>query len=83
MTAAGAAAAVAKSPAHKNDLLGAAEVWGVQDFDGDQVVLRVVQQVSPKTSDNVARELRQQILLAAGFQLVFNQSVLSISSTYA
>jgi small conductance mechanosensitive channel len=75
-----AAAAVAKSPAHKSDLQGAAEVWGVQDFDGNQIVLRVVQQVSPKTSDNVARELRQQILralaeakieLAAGKQTVF------------
>jgi small conductance mechanosensitive channel len=75
-----AAAAVAKSPAHKSDLQGAAEVWGVQDFDGNQIVLRVVQQVSPKTSDIVAREFRQQILralaeakieLAAGKQTVF------------
>lgn len=75
-----AAGAVAKSPAHKNDLQGQAEVWGVQDFDANQIVLRVVQQVSPKTSDDVARELRQQILralteakieLAAGKQTVF------------
>ena len=61
-----AAANLAKHPTHKHDLLGAAEVWGVQDFDGDQVVIRIAQQVSPKTSDNVSRELRAEIIASLG-----------------
>jgi small conductance mechanosensitive channel len=75
-----AAAKLAKHPQHKTDLLGEAEVWGVQDFDGDQVVIRLAQQVSPKTSDSVQRELRSEIIealqkakiqLAAGRQAIF------------
>jgi small conductance mechanosensitive channel len=75
-----AAAKLATNPLYKADLLGVAEVWGVQDFDGDQVVIRLAQQVSPKTSDEVQRELRSEILealqkskiqLAAGRQAIF------------
>jgi small conductance mechanosensitive channel len=78
-----AAANLAKHPTHKHDLLGAAEVWGVQDFDGDQVVIRIAQQVSPKTIDSVSRELRAEILsaltkakvpLASGRQSIFINS---------
>jgi len=75
-----AAEKLATNPLYKADLLGVAEVWGVQDFDGDQVVIRLAQQVSPKTSDEVQRELRSEILealqkskiqLAAGRQAIF------------
>jgi small conductance mechanosensitive channel len=75
-----AASKLAKHPQHKSDLLGEAEVWGVQDFDGDQVVIRLAQQVSPKTSDAVQRELRSEIIealqkakvqLAPGRQAIF------------
>ena len=78
-----AAQNLAKHPTHKHDLLGAAEVWGVQDFDGDQVVIRIAQQVSPKTIDSVSRELRAEILsaltkakvpLASGRQSIFINS---------
>jgi len=78
-----AAKNLAKHPTHKHDLLGSAEVWGVQDFDGDQVVIRIAQQVSPKTIDAVSRELRAEILaalakakvpLAAGRQSIFINS---------
>jgi small conductance mechanosensitive channel len=78
-----AAKNLAKHPTHKHDLLGEAEVWGVQDFDGDQVVLRFAQLVSPKTIDSVSRELRAEILsaltkakvpLASGRQSIFINS---------
>jgi len=78
-----AAGRLASHPTHKHDLLGAAEVWGVQDFDGDQVVIRIAQQVSPKSSDSVSRELRSEIIaslskakvaLASGRQSIFVNS---------
>ena len=45
----------------KTHLTGKAEVWGVQDVTGDQFVLRLVQQVQPKSQDEVARALRFSI----------------------
>lgn len=57
-----AAGALAKHPRHKLELMAPAAVWGVQDFDGDQIVLRAVQEVVPKASDEIARELREGII---------------------
>jgi hypothetical protein len=42
-------------------MIGAAEVWGVQDLTGDALVIRMVQQVTPKGVDDVTRELRAAI----------------------
>lgn len=48
----------------KTDLVGSAEVWGIQAISGDSVVIRLVQQVAPKSGDAVARELRAHIVAA-------------------
>lgn len=45
-------------------LLAKPEVWGVEALSGEQVVIRVVQQVKPSDQDAVARELRLQVKLA-------------------
>lgn len=45
-------------------LLAKPEVWGVEALSGEQVVIRVVQQVKPTEQDAVARELRLQVKLA-------------------
>lgn len=77
-----ATAAVEKAAATvaKTHLIGAPEVWGVQDVTGDQFVLRLVQQVQPKTQDEVARLLRASVKagldkaklpLASGKQQIF------------
>ncbi|MEN9749680.1 MAG: hypothetical protein RL149_758 [Actinomycetota bacterium] len=42
-------------------MLSKPEVWGIQSITGDQVVIRLVQQVGPQDSDDVARELRLRI----------------------
>lgn len=39
-------------------MIGAAEVWGIQSLSGDSMVIRLVQQVTPKGVDDVAQELR-------------------------
>lgn len=57
-TAAVEKAAGSIDPTH---LTGKAEVWGIQDVTGDSFVLRLVQQVQPKSQDAVARELRAAI----------------------
>jgi small conductance mechanosensitive channel len=54
-----AAASVAKT--HAAELIGQPEVWGIQNLTGDQFVLRLVQQVAPKASDAVSREMRQAV----------------------
>jgi small conductance mechanosensitive channel len=41
-----------------------AEVWGLQTFNGDEIVVRLVQQVEPKSQDEVARSLRESVRLA-------------------
>ena len=48
----------------KEHLIGAAEVWGIQAISGDGIVIRLVQQVAPKSGDDVARELRAEIAKA-------------------
>jgi small conductance mechanosensitive channel len=58
------AAAVAKSSASSKSVIGAPEVWGVQTFSGDEVVIRLVQQVDPKAQDELARELRAALIAA-------------------
>jgi len=57
-----AAATIGKT--HKAELIGEPEVWGIQNITGDQFVLRLVQQVSPKSPDAIARELRHAIKVA-------------------
>ena len=54
-----AAATIKKS--HADELIGEPEVWGIQNVTGDQFVLRLVQQVSPKSPDAIARELRNAV----------------------
>jgi small conductance mechanosensitive channel len=56
------AVAVAKTSQHKKSVIGAPEVWGVQTFSGDEVVIRLVQQVDPKAQDELARELRAALI---------------------
>ena len=57
-TAAVEKAAGSIDPTH---LTGKAGVWGIQDVTGDSYILRLVQQVQPKSQDPVARELRAAI----------------------
>jgi moderate conductance mechanosensitive channel len=45
-------------------LLGEPEVWGIELLSGEQVVLRLVQQVAPSHADEIARELRALIKAA-------------------
>jgi small conductance mechanosensitive channel len=45
-------------------LLAKPEVWGIESLSGEQVVIRLVQQVKPSDQDAVARELRLQVKLA-------------------
>ena len=56
-----AAATVFKSKTFGPEMIGAPEVWGVQDLTGDALVIRMVQQVTPKGVDDVTRELRAAI----------------------
>jgi small conductance mechanosensitive channel len=57
-----AAGTVAKSKTAGSQLVGAAEVWGIQSISGDSLVIRLVQQVSPKAVDDVSRELRAALV---------------------
>lgn len=57
-----AAGTVAKSKTAGSQLVGAAEVWGIQSMSGDSLVIRLVQQVSPKAVDDVSRELRAALV---------------------
>ncbi len=59
-----AKAAATISKTHKTELIGEPEVWGIQNITGDQFVLRLVQQVTPKAPDAIARELRHAIKVA-------------------
>ncbi len=59
----GATNSVAKSKAFGQLLIGPAEVWGIQALSGDALVIRLVQQVSPKAVDDVAREIRAALVL--------------------
>ena len=58
-----AATSIAKSKTVGGLLIGSAEVWGIQALSGDALVIRLVQQVSPKAVDDVAREIRAALVL--------------------
>jgi small-conductance mechanosensitive channel len=70
-----AASAVAKSKTSSELLIGAAEVWGIQDLTGDALVIRLVQQTTAKGVDDVSRELR------AALAVELKKSKLSLAST--
>ncbi|MEY2694532.1 MAG: hypothetical protein RL142_880 [Actinomycetota bacterium] len=59
-----AAAKVSKTKAHCDLMIGAAEVWGIQSISGDSIVIRMVQQVAPKSGDDVARAIRAEVAAA-------------------
>ncbi len=59
-----AANAVAKDNAFTHKVIETPEIWGIENITGDQVVLRLVQQVGPEHTDSVARELRARIKAA-------------------
>ena len=61
---------------YKQLVIGAPEVWGIEALSGDQVVIRLAQQVRPAHSDEVARALRLAIknaLDAAKIELASNK----------
>lgn len=59
-----AANSLAADPAIAKQLMGEPEVWGIELLTGEQVVLRLVQQVGPSHADDIARELRARIKVA-------------------
>ena len=56
-----AAQSLAADKAFSEQLQGEPEVWGIELLSGEQVVLRLVQQVGPSHADDIARELRLRI----------------------
>lgn len=56
-----AAQSLTGNPDLAKQLLGQPEVWGIELLSGEQVVLRLVQQVAPSHADDIARELRALI----------------------
>ena len=60
----GAAKKVASSKSHGSLLIGDAEVWGIQSISGDSLVICMVQQVAPKSGDDVARAIRAEVAAA-------------------
>ena len=59
-----AANSLALDQAIATQLMGEPEVWGIELLTGEQVVLRLVQQVGPSHADDIARELRARIKVA-------------------
>jgi moderate conductance mechanosensitive channel len=59
-----AANSLAADQAIATQLMGEPEVWGIELLTGEQVVLRLVQQVGPSHADDIARELRARIKVA-------------------
>lgn len=59
-----AANKVSKTKAHGDLMIGSAEVWGIQSLSGDSVVIRMVQQVAPKSGEDVARAIRAEVAAA-------------------
>jgi small conductance mechanosensitive channel len=57
-----AAASVKANSEFTEAIVSDAEVWGVQAFSGDEVVLRLVMQVDHKSQDAIARALREAAL---------------------
>ncbi len=75
-TIADAALKLAQHAHYKQLVIGAPEVWGIEALSGDQVVIRLAQQVRPAHSDEVARALRLAIknaLDAAKIELASNK----------
>ena len=70
-----AAESVAVDKNFNKKLLGAPEIWGIELLSGEQVVLRLVQQVGPSDADSVARELRSRIKSA------LDKSKISLATT--
>lgn len=58
-----AATTVTKSKQFVDEVLSEPEVWGIQAFSGDEVVLRLVVKVDHRNQDLIARALREQVLL--------------------
>jgi small conductance mechanosensitive channel len=58
-----AATTVTKSKQFVDEVLSEPEVWGIQAFSGDEVVLRLVIKVDHRNQDSIARALREQVLL--------------------
>ena len=56
-----AAEGLVSESTYKNSVIGKPEVWGIEALSGEQVVLRIVQQVKPTKQDELARELRARI----------------------
>ena len=56
-----AASELARDANFEKQLLGEPEVWGIEALSGEQIVLRLVQQVGPSDADAVARALRSRI----------------------
>jgi small-conductance mechanosensitive channel len=56
-----AAQSITTNETYAKQLQGEPEVWGIELLSGEQVVLRLVQQVAPSHSDELARELRARI----------------------
>ncbi len=56
-----AATELVKDNSFAKRMLGKPEIWGIESVTGDQYVIRLVQQVGPQDSDDVARELRLRI----------------------
>lgn len=70
-----AAAAVAVE--FKSSILDKPEVWGIEALSGEQVVVRLVQQVKPSHQDAVARALRLEVKTA------IDKAKISLASTNA
>lgn len=56
-----AATSLLNDPSFGKQMLGSPEIWGIESISGEQLVLRMVQQVGPVDADAVARELRSRI----------------------
>jgi small-conductance mechanosensitive channel len=59
-----AALSISVDKTFTKELMGEPEIWGIELLSGEQVVLRLVQQVGPSHADEVARELRARIKAA-------------------
>ena len=73
---------LASEPGNPERVIGLPEVWGIHDLTGDQVVLRVVQQVQAGNSDAYGRDLRAKIkveLDAAGLALASGKQTIVVT----
>lgn len=61
----------------KTAVLAKPEIWGIEAFSGEQVVMRLVQQVEPSKQDEVARALRLEVKTA------LDKAKISLASTTA